>query len=134
MADETEQPPAPTPRAPTPASSIAPDVASVNVLVRRTGCTIREAEITLAGKPIAEQEKIAATGRANLELVLALDLEAGLEQLTKAGIKHDEPCPFGAPASGAPPTWGDVVARLVFAGEQVSIAALVKRAKPGAAA
>lgn len=134
MADETERPPASPPRAPTPPSSSSVDVASVNVLVKRTGCTIREAEITLAGRPIAEQEKIAATGKPDRELVLALDLEAGLEQLTKAGIKHDEPCPFGAPASGPVPTWGDVVARLVFAGEQVSIALLIKRAKPGAAA
>jgi hypothetical protein len=115
------------PRAPAEMIDTTPDVASVNLLVKRSGCSVREAEITLGGRTRDEQRAIAALGKADLKRVRTHDINAALELLRDAGVEHDAPCPFGAPRNGPTPTWGDVVARMVCAGESVSIPALLKR-------
>jgi hypothetical protein len=103
------------------------DVRSVNRLVRRTGCTIREATLQLEGKPLDEQSAIATRGKPDRTPAREAALADTLKLLGAAKIGASEPCPFGAPKRGPIPTWGEVVARMVSAGEEASLPALLKR-------
>lgn len=130
MADTTPTQPQPA----VAAEDLTPDVQSVRRLVRRTGCSIREAEITLGGKLRAQQQALGRAGAVDRDRVKAVDLEAALGQLKAQKIEHTEPCPFGAPKKGPAPTWGDVVARLVLAGQAGDVATIIARAKARGAA
>lgn len=128
---ETTKPPAkPEHRA----TDLSADGAAVNMLVRRTGCTIREATCQLEGKPGDAQRKIAAHAKAEPEHARKAELAEALAQLKAAGIDAADPCPFGAPKRGPCPTWGDVVARLVCSGQAGDVATIIARAKARGAA
>lgn len=124
---ESSKPPAKPEAARVPDTSA--DVAAVNLLVRRCGCSIHEATLQLEGKPAEAQRKIAAHAKADPEPARKAALADALAQLKAAGINASEPCPFGAPKHGAVPTWGDVVARLVYAGQASGVETIVARAK-----
>lgn len=103
-----------------------PSAELVNRLVKRTGCSIREATITLTALPSKEQEAIAAGGRIDYEAVRASDLERALALVTGAGFRPDQPCPYGAP-KGKEWTWGDACKVAVDSGRLSNLAELLKR-------
>jgi hypothetical protein len=112
---------------------------AVNMLVKRSGCTIREAGLALAGRSLEQQDRIARSG--GIEAVdgdyRQINLRRGaqdealkdaLAKLKSAGIDPAAPCPFGAPKSGTVPTYGDVVARMIYGGRASQVDQLVARA------
>lgn len=124
MPDEIETDVLP-PKPPAPRHA-GPPHELVNRLVSRTGCTIREAEITLRTLPRPEQEAIAAGGRVDYEQVRAADLERALALVAGAGLRPDQPCPYGAPKGGEW-TWADACKQTVDSGRLSNLAELLKR-------
>lgn len=105
------------------------DVESVNVLVRRSGCTVRDATLTLQGMSRADQQAFAASKKPNLQLAIDEDIRASLRLLEAAAIDPTDACRLGAPKHGDPPTWGDVVARMCTAGQAGEVPGLIEREK-----